>query len=106
MFGWDLDGASHRIDDWQSMLEARAARAQEFAQRAGEVTGSGEDETGLVTARVNQSGQLVDLTVDDRVRAWSGARIAAAVLAATQAAQRAAAAQVRRLSTDMGFGHD
>lgn len=91
-----LDAAQRRIDDWESSLATRATRTRELSARLGTLRATARSEDRLVAATVDSSGALVDLRLDERVRAQPAARTAQQVLATT----RAACAELLRQTTE------
>ncbi|WFE40282.1 YbaB/EbfC family nucleoid-associated protein [Micromonospora sp. WMMD998] len=82
-----LDAAGHRLDEWESGLADRAARAQALSARARTLTGAARSDDGLVEVTVDPSGLLADLRLDERTRQHSAAHTARQVVAATHAAR-------------------
>jgi hypothetical protein len=97
------DSVARRTDDLQESLETRSAASRQFVTRLESLTGEACSPDGLVRAMVDQAGRLVDLKLDDRVRAWPVQRIAATVLATTGLACEEAAAQVREVLAELGL---
>ncbi len=79
MFG-DPEQASRRIDGWQAVIEARAARTRELAQRQTELAATASVAEGSVTATVDHSGRLTTLKLDDRVHGWSLEKLSRTVI--------------------------
>ncbi|MDI1460616.1 YbaB/EbfC family nucleoid-associated protein [Catellatospora sp. KI3] len=106
VFGPDLDSVDQRVGDWQSMLEERARRAADLAAQTQDLAVEASVLRGLVTATVDQNGQLVALKLHERVRELPADRIASAVIEATRAARNALGEHVRQLSVEAGFGDE
>ncbi|WP_089153984.1 YbaB/EbfC family nucleoid-associated protein [Micromonospora sp. NBS 11-29] len=81
-----LDAATHRLDEWESTLAARAARATALAQRTRALTGTARSADGLVEVTVDPSGLLTDLRLDERTRQHSAAHTARQIMTTTRAA--------------------
>ena len=64
----DVSAAHARIDQWESVLNDRVARATEFANRAAALTGSARDRHGLAEVTVDSTGSLTELWLSERVR--------------------------------------
>jgi hypothetical protein len=77
----DLATAHARIDQWESEVADRVARANALAHRLAELRGLARDRDGLVEVRVDANGVPADLWLGEGVRHWSAAEIAQRVLA-------------------------
>jgi YbaB/EbfC DNA-binding family len=95
-----LDEARQWIGDWQADIEQRATRAAELAERVGQLSGMARSRDGLVEVRLDSSGMLSGLRLDDQVRRYSGTQLAQAVLATVRAAQADLTEQVRRATAE------
>lgn len=82
-----LDAAARRLDEWESSLAARAARARDLSARTQALTGTARSADGLVEATVDASGLLTGLRLDERVRQHSAAHTARQILAVTRDAR-------------------
>ncbi|WP_225853173.1 YbaB/EbfC family nucleoid-associated protein [Micromonospora sp. AMSO1212t] len=63
-----LDAAARRLDEWESSLAARAARARDLSARTQALTGTARSADGLIEVTVDANGLLADLRLDERVR--------------------------------------
>ncbi|MFI2712212.1 YbaB/EbfC family DNA-binding protein [Micromonospora sp. NPDC018662] len=82
-----LDAAGRRLDEWESSLADRAARATALSTRARALTGFARSADGLVEVTVDAAGLLADLRLDERTRQHSAAHTARQVVATTRAAR-------------------
>jgi len=78
-----LDAAARRLDEWESSLTDRAARARDLSARTQALTGTARSADGLVEVTVDASGLLTGLRLDERVRQHSAAHTARQILAVT-----------------------
>ncbi|MFI7207403.1 YbaB/EbfC family nucleoid-associated protein [Micromonospora aurantiaca (nom. illeg.)] len=78
-----LDAAARRLDEWESSLAGRAARARDLSARTQALTGTARSADGLVEVTVDASGLLTGLRLDERVRQHSAAHTARQILAVT-----------------------
>jgi DNA-binding protein YbaB len=83
----DLAAAGAWVDDWESKLAERAAKARELSLRLAALTATARDRAGLIRVTVGSSGSVVDLTLDERCRQQSAAETARQILATVRAAQ-------------------
>jgi DNA-binding protein YbaB len=105
VLGEDYDAADQLIDNWESSIKQRAAKAKEFAQQAASITATAKDRDGAVTVTVDSGGMITDLQLSDRIRSRPGHETAQRVLATIRAAQAKLAEQMARTATDvMGEG--
>lgn len=69
---WDddagLDAAQRRVDQWESSLVERAAKASALSQRLAALTARAHSDDRLVEATVDSSGALVGLRLDEQLR--------------------------------------
>ena len=100
-----LDAAGHRLDEWESSLTDRAARATALSTRARALTGFARSADGLVEVTVDAAGLLADLRLDERTRQHSAAHTARQVLATTRAARADLLRQLTDATTET-FGED
>ncbi|MEU8313755.1 YbaB/EbfC family nucleoid-associated protein [Micromonospora sp. NPDC048887] len=100
-----LDAAARRLDEWESSLADRGARARELSARTQALTGIARSADGLVEVTVDASGLPTDVRLDERVRQHSAAHTARQILVVTRAAR---ADLLRRLTeaTTETFGAD
>ncbi|WBC15871.1 YbaB/EbfC family DNA-binding protein [Micromonospora sp. WMMA1998] len=82
-----LDAATRRLDEWESSLADRAARARDLSARTQALTGTARSADGLIEVTVDQTGALADLRLDERTRQHSAAHTARQILATTRAAR-------------------
>ncbi|MFI7214285.1 YbaB/EbfC family nucleoid-associated protein [Micromonospora maritima] len=82
-----LDAATRRLDEWESSLADRAARARDLSTRTRALTGTARSADDLVEVTVDPSGALTDLRLDERTRQHSAAHTARQILATTRAAR-------------------
>lgn len=92
-----------RIDDWQTAIESRAARARELAERSGDLAATASVANGMVTATVDHTGQLTALKLDERVRSWSLEKLSSTVIEANTAARQALRAELTQLIDESGL---
>ncbi|WP_433347862.1 YbaB/EbfC family nucleoid-associated protein [Micromonospora sp. CA-111912] len=100
MFGRDLDDAERWVADWSASISERAERAQRLAARVAGLTGSAGAAGGLVEARVDSSGGLVALHLDDRLTGWPAARLEREIMTALRRAQAALTGRVAEAVAD------
>ena len=86
-FGAGADAAEEWVRSWSASVSERAAQAQVMSQRVGDLTVSATGGHGAVEVTVAGSGTVTDLRLDDRVRDWSGERIAAEIMITMRRAQ-------------------
>ncbi|MFI7072927.1 YbaB/EbfC family nucleoid-associated protein [Micromonospora sediminicola] len=104
-----LDAATRRLDEWESSLADRAARARDLSARTQALTGTARSTDGLIEVTVDPSGSLADLRLDERIRQHSAAHTARQILATTRAAradllQRLTEVTTRALGDDPAAG--
>jgi DNA-binding protein YbaB len=83
-----------------TQLETTIAQAKEKAAALAQVVGAGQAADGVVTVRVGPLGQLTGVDLDPKAMRLPSADLAAAVVAAAQAAQADVSAQVAELYRD------
>jgi hypothetical protein len=84
----DLLTAHARIDQWESDLADRLARANALVGRITELRTTARDRDGLVEVSVDANGVPIDLWLSEGVRHWSAAQIAREILATMRKAHR------------------
>ncbi|WBB82214.1 YbaB/EbfC family nucleoid-associated protein [Micromonospora sp. WMMD882] len=87
MFGRDLDDAEAWVADWSAAVSARAEQARQLAARVADLTGAATGGHGLIEVRVDSTGALIALRLDDRVTGWPAARIEHEIMATLRRAQ-------------------
>ncbi|MER7459308.1 YbaB/EbfC family DNA-binding protein [Micromonospora sp. NPDC126480] len=95
-----LDSATRRLDEWESTIADRAARAKALSMRVQALTGAAHSPDRLVEVTVDSAGCLCGLRLDERIRQRSAARTAEQVLAAVRAAQADLLGQVSAAATE------
>ncbi|MFC5925124.1 YbaB/EbfC family nucleoid-associated protein [Micromonospora vulcania] len=100
-----LDATRRRVDEWEATIAARSARTTALTRELAGLTGTARTADGSVEVTVDAGGRLIDLRLDERVRARSAGRTAEDVLATVRAAyadlvQRVSAAAVATLGAD------
>jgi hypothetical protein len=100
-----LDAAQRRVDDWEAAIAARSARTTALTRDLAGLTGTARNADGSIEATVDADGGLVDLWLDERVRARSAARTAEDVLATVRAAYAELARRVGA-ATEAALGAD
>jgi hypothetical protein len=103
--GRDFEAAEHRVDNWQAGIEARAAQAQELSVRLGRLLGTARSQDALVEVTVGATGDLVALTLDERIRQRPAAETAREIMATLRQAKAALATAVTS-TTDQTVGAD
>ncbi|MBX6748536.1 MAG: YbaB/EbfC family nucleoid-associated protein [Micromonosporaceae bacterium] len=101
----DLSTAHARIDQWESDLADRVARANALASRLVELRATGRDRDGLVEVSVDANGVPLDLWLSEGVREWAASEIARQILTAMRAAHADLADQVADAARDT-YGSD
>jgi hypothetical protein len=96
----DLNAAARWIDDWQSSIEDRAARAKALSERVTGLRASARSRDGLVVVTVDSTGAIVDLRLDEQTRDRPAADTAHAILTVMRAAQANLAPLVRQAATE------
>ncbi|MCG5470443.1 YbaB/EbfC family DNA-binding protein [Micromonospora sp. LAH09] len=95
-----LDAAGRRLDEWESSLAERAARAKTLSARMQELTGTATNTDRTVGVTVECSGLLIGLWLDERIRQQPAARTAQQILETTAAARTDLLRQVRELTVE------
>ncbi|MFR9777790.1 YbaB/EbfC family nucleoid-associated protein [Micromonospora sp. MS34] len=90
----DADAAEDWVRSWAASVSDRAAQAQEMSRRVGDLTATAAGADGAVRVMVAASGVVTELRLDDRVRSWPAARIAAEIMATMHRAQAGLAGAV------------
>ncbi|SCF06891.1 hypothetical protein GA0070607_5141 [Micromonospora coriariae] len=81
-----LDAARRRLDEWESSLAERAARATTLSERLQALTGVATSCDRMIEVTVDSSGLLTDLRLDERIRQRSAAHTARQIMETTRAA--------------------
>jgi hypothetical protein len=100
-----LEEATRRLDDWESSIAARAARAKTLAEKIQALTGTAVSPDRRVQVTVDSSGLLVDLRLDESTRQNSAAHTARQILDTTRDARAnllKKVAEVATLTFDVG----
>ncbi|QGN48654.1 YbaB/EbfC family nucleoid-associated protein [Micromonospora sp. WMMD558] len=95
-----LDAAGRRLDEWESAVADRAAKAKALSERVRALTGTASSPDRMVEVTVDAAGSLTDLWLDERVRQQSAARTAQQILATTRAAHADLLRQVTAAASD------
>lgn len=93
-FSTTADAAEQWVENWAASVNERAAQAQAMSRQVAELSMTADGAHGAVAVTVAGSGLVTDLRLDDRVRSWSGDRIAAEILSVMRRAQSQLAGQV------------
>lgn len=96
----ELDAAQRWVDDWQSGIEERAARAAALSRRVAQLSATARSRDGLVEVTVGASGALTGLRLREEVRRQSAGWIAEQILATVRLAQAELTEQVRRAAAE------
>ncbi|WP_229402259.1 YbaB/EbfC family DNA-binding protein [Micromonospora okii] len=100
-----LDEAARRLDDWESSVAARAARAKALSAQVQALTGTAASPDRRVQVTVDSSGLLVGLRLDESTRQNSAAQTARQILDTTRDARAnllRKVAEVATLTFDVG----
>ncbi|WP_233578705.1 YbaB/EbfC family nucleoid-associated protein [Micromonospora sp. BL4] len=81
-----LEAAGRRLDEWESSLAERAARATALSARLQALTGTATTPDRTVEVTVDASGLLTDLRLDERIRQHSATHTARQIMETTRAA--------------------
>ncbi|MFE9188056.1 YbaB/EbfC family nucleoid-associated protein [Micromonospora sp. NPDC007208] len=81
-----LDAAGRRLDEWETSISDRAARAKALSTQVQALTGTATSPDRSVEVTVNASGLLIGLRLDERIRQYSSAQTAREIMATTRAA--------------------
>ncbi|MFF5057045.1 YbaB/EbfC family nucleoid-associated protein [Micromonospora sp. NPDC000663] len=81
-----LDAADRRLDEWETSLAERAARARALSTRLRPITGTATSADGAVEVTVDSNGLLTDLRLDERIRQQPATRTARQITDTTRAA--------------------
>jgi len=87
VFGDDPEAAYRLIDNWESSLKERAARAKAFADQGAGVTVTARDPDGIVEVTVDSTGVVTALNLSERIRKQSAVEVAEKILATMRKAQ-------------------
>ncbi|MEU8405663.1 YbaB/EbfC family DNA-binding protein [Micromonospora sp. NPDC048842] len=82
-----LDAAERRLDEWETSLAERAARAKTLSATMRELTGTAHNADRTVDVTVDSAGLLIDLRLDERIRQQPAAHTARQILETTTAAR-------------------
>jgi DNA-binding protein YbaB len=97
----DIEGARQRLDDWKARMEAHAANLEAANTELAAVSATYKDPNGIVTVTVDSSGNLVDLTLSNRVQRQAPEDTARQIKDALTAAKQ----QVAQLTTEVATRH-
>jgi DNA-binding protein YbaB len=100
VFGRDLNEAERWVADWSAAVSERAEQAQRLAARVADSTATAEGAGGLIEVRVDSSGALTALHLDDRVTGWPAARIERVIMNTLRQAQNALFDQIATAVAD------
>ncbi|MET8360246.1 YbaB/EbfC family DNA-binding protein [Micromonospora sp. NPDC005171] len=81
-----LDAVGRRLDEWETSMADRAARAKALSTQGQALTGTATSSDRLVEVNVNASGLLIGLRLDECIRQYSSAQTARHIMATTRAA--------------------
>lgn len=95
-----LDAAGRRLDEWESSLAERAARAKTLSARMRDLTGTARHTERAVQVTVDSSGLLIDLRLDERIRQQPASRTAQQILETTRAAHADLLRQVSAVTAE------
>ncbi|MEK8104907.1 YbaB/EbfC family nucleoid-associated protein [Micromonospora sp. M12] len=95
-----LDAAGRRLDEWESSLAERAARAKTLSARLRDLTGTARNTERTVEVTVDSSGLLIDLRLDERIRQQPASRTAQQILETTRAAHADLLRQVSAVTAE------
>ncbi len=101
----DLSAAHERIDQWESSLAERVARASELSNRTAALTGTARDREGLAEVTVDSTGAMSHLWLSEAVRHRRAAEISELVLSTMRSAQAQLAESVTE-ATVAAYGPD
>ncbi|MFI6064144.1 YbaB/EbfC family DNA-binding protein [Micromonospora sp. NPDC051227] len=82
-----LDAAERGLDEWESSLAERAARAKTLSATMRDLTGTARNADRTVDVTVDSAGLLIDLRLDERIRQEPAAHTARQILETTTAAR-------------------
>ncbi|MEV1143933.1 YbaB/EbfC family DNA-binding protein [Micromonospora sp. NPDC049799] len=100
-----LDATARRIDDWESSIAERAARARALAAQIQALTGNARSPDRMVEVTVDSAGLLTDLRLDERTRQHAAALTARQILQTALAARHDLLRQVTEITTQaLGAG--
>lgn len=95
-----LDAAGRRLDEWESSLAERAARAKTLSARMQELNGTATNTDRTVGVTVECSGLLIGLWLGERIRQQPAAHTAQQILETTAAARTDLLRQVHELTVE------
>ncbi|WP_030490688.1 hypothetical protein [Micromonospora chokoriensis] len=82
-----LDAAERRLDEWESSLAERAARAKTLSATMPALIGTARNADRTIEVTVDLAGLLIDLQLDERIRQQPAAHTARQILETTTAAR-------------------
>ncbi|MGW5558197.1 YbaB/EbfC family nucleoid-associated protein [Micromonospora sp. NPDC003944] len=94
-----LDAAERRLNEWETSLAERAARAKTLSATMRDLTGTARNADRTVDVTVDAAGLLIDLRLDERVRQHPAAHTAQQIMETTTAARADLLRQVREATT-------
>jgi hypothetical protein len=83
----DIDAADEWLSSWTARIDAQAARAAQLAQRVADLSAQARGHCAVVTVGAN--GQVVGLSLDERVYELSTHEISEEILTVMRSAQQA-----------------
>jgi len=103
----DLEGAERWLEDWESSIAERAAKAKTFAEQGAAVSATATDPGGVVEVTVDSSGVVTGLQLRERVRRMPAPELGDLILSVMRAAQANLAHRMARVAADtMGEDND
>lgn len=97
----EIEDARRRLDEWKARMESHAADLQAANTELAAVQATYKDPNGIVTVTVDSSGNLVDLTLSNRVQRQASEDTARQIKEALTAAKQ----QVTELTTQVATRH-
>jgi DNA-binding protein YbaB len=97
----EIEDARRRLDEWKARMESHAADLQAANTELAAVQATYKDPNGIVTVTVDSSGNLVDLTLSNRVQRQAPEDTARQIKEALTAAKQ----QVTELTTQVATRH-
>ena len=82
----NFDAAEEWLDHWAAQAGAQAERATQLARNVSSLNATAQSADMMLSVTVGSSGQLVDLSIDDRL-ALRGSALAQQIMALTRTAQ-------------------
>jgi DNA-binding protein YbaB len=103
----DLDGAERWIDNWESSIQDRAAKAKSFAERGQGLTATATDKDRVVEVTVDSSGGVTALNLSERIRKMAAHEVSDLILSVMRAAQSKLTHEMARVAGEtMGEDSD